>query len=414
MQVITGFLKLIDYPPDHFKCCENPQVVCIDGIVLSADRRTVRTRDLKSPWLLGVWGANRRFSTRRSRSLWPLDAEFKDLIKSYVNSQMGISEQDLIVLEEQATLSNSKCITNFFRVCSERPDSFHYKCPKPLRSFFECIYKLIAPTSAILPCTVWDTAAAIIQRSDVSEEDVGQFNNYAPASSGLIIFIAAATGPHKECGLVLLKYLLQKSMDCFRTSGQGESPIIDHVNDSTTNARQEVAETGVYFPGKPVIRSIYKISFEKEKEGSCNKEYYPGTLLFWCAEHKKCLGFYILTSPESLFQVYSIIVTRFPQAPSVIIYDNGCNLDDYIMNRSPQHFANTIIISDGFHWCNHKNCGCMYNSNLYISLRNINSVLHEQKNSCLDKLKPISIHMRYDSFYELLIYTLVSINSREL
>ena len=52
----------------------------------------------------------------------------------------------------------------------------------------------------------------------------------------------------------------------------------------------------------------------------------------------------------------------------------------------------------------------MYNSNAYLKLKSFNSVLHEQMNRFLDKIKPISVHMRYDSFYELLIYMLMELN----
>lgn len=42
-----------------------------------------------------------------------------------------------------------------------------------------------------------------------------------------------------------------------------------------------------------------------------------------------------------------------PTAPSVIIYDNACNLHQYILNREPVHFKSSWLLVDRFHWPNH-------------------------------------------------------------
>ena len=36
--------------------------------------------------------------------------------------------------------------------------------------------------------------------------------------------------------------------------------------------------------------------------------------------------------------------TRFPQPPRVIVYDNGCKLHVYCLNREPGYFQNTLYI----------------------------------------------------------------------
>jgi hypothetical protein len=93
-----------------------------------------------------------------------------------------------------------------------------------------------------------------------------------------------------------------------------------------------------------------------------------GTLLFWCGIHRKCLWFYVMQSAESCKTVFPILATRFSKQPKVIIYDNGCNLSEYILNRAPGPFKDTYILSDGFHWKNHTNCSAAYNSKLYPPL----------------------------------------------
>ena len=47
-------------------------------------------------------------------------------------------------------------------------------------------------------------------------------------------------------------------------------------------------------------------------------------------------------------------------APSVIIYDNGCNLHQYILNREPVHFKSSWLLVDRFHWPNHTGNLMMY------------------------------------------------------
>jgi len=113
---------------------------------------------------------------------------------------------------------------------------------------------------------------------------------------------------------------------------------------------------------------------DNQRENACNKNaksagnLAAGTLLFWCAEHRYCIGFVILTEAESCRQLYEVLVTRFIVFPKTIMYDNGCNLHDYILNRSPQLFKETMILSDGFHWKNHTNCSSTYNSKAYSYL----------------------------------------------
>ena len=47
-------------------------------------------------------------------------------------------------------------------------------------------------------------------------------------------------------------------------------------------------------------------------------------------------------------------------APSVAIYDNGCNLHNYSLNREPNFFKRTWFLVDRFHWPNH--CGMLHHA----------------------------------------------------
>ena len=98
-----------------------------------------------------------------------------------------------------------------------------------------------------------------------------------------------------------------------------------------------------------------------------------GTLCIWCACHRKSIGFIVLQSAESVEHVYNILLTRFPQLPEIIIYDNGCNLYEYILNRSPEFFLKTMIVCDGFHVANHINCCAAFDYTKYPFLQGISN-----------------------------------------
>jgi hypothetical protein len=186
-----------------------------------------------------------------------------------------------------------------------------------------------------------------------------------------------------DTALSLLDHILEKARGCFIHTTNGKEnyqnplrPVSEDERIHYTSVTEEVLETGAYFPGRPYHTIVRDIYFGNEST-VCNKEYKkkgrlgPGTLLFWCGQHRKCIGFYIMQSAESCKTVYTLLATRFPKQPRVIIYDNGCNLSEYILNRGPIPFKDTYILSDGFHWKNHTNCGLSFNSKIYPDLNSI-------------------------------------------
>lgn len=145
-----------------------------------------------------------------------------------------------------------------------------------------------------------------------------------------------------------------------------------------------------------------------------------GILIFWCANHRRCLGWVVLPSSESLELVYNAIATRFSKIPEVyflifflvysqiICYDNACNLAEYCYNRAPEFFSDSIFVVDGFHYKGHINCSHSYNSSKLMVMKEVCSVVHEQKNALLAKIKIPAYYMRYDSFVYL-VYALTSL-----
>ena len=191
------------------------------------------------------------------------------------------------------------------------------------------------------------------------------------------------------------------------------------------NAKEELYRTGHWFPNMPQIRKIAKVvvsgsDFQARKrdevEVVCHKNAKNngnlghGVILYWCGDHSRCVGFNVLTSPESCKDVYETLSTRFKVLPKLIIYDNACHLFEYCVNRNPSLFKETKFMSDNLHWQNHTNCSTVFDPRTYKL--NINTVLHESQNKRLRKLKETSPHMKYDTFVEQLLNLVHHLNLR--
>lgn len=96
----------------------------------------------------------------------------------------------------------------------------------------------------------------------------------------------------------------------------------------------ELLKTGCYFPGLTLKSKVAHIDIQSNKDDSdpCTKDYKhagrlgAGVVLFWCVEHRECLGFQVLESAESCEGIYNTLSTRFETMPEIFIYDNACNL----------------------------------------------------------------------------------------
>ena len=78
----------------------------------------------------------------------------------------------------------------------------------------------------------------------------------------------------------------------------------------------------------------------------------------------------------------------------------GCKLHQYILNREPVHFKNTIFLVDRFHWRGHVGCSSGYSLDSYTSLdvAAINSQVNKQANAGLQRIKGHIAYMKPDNF----------------
>ena len=190
--------------------------------------------------------------------------------------------------------------------------------------------------------------------------------------------------------------------------------------------RTEINESGVCFPYRPYVRKVKMIDSSKNElkdaeDLTCNKtamgksRLSPGLLIYWCLDCRFCIGLDVLNRKEGPSAVWEALATRFKKMPSIIVYDNACNLQEYCLFRSPSLFKDTQFLVDGFHIKGHVNCPkSLFDATNYEAMKMISSVTHEQKNSILARFKSLSPKWSYSSFVEIVMVTIVILNIHEM
>ena len=87
--MLTQFLQLIDYDKKIFQCCENPAVLCIDGIVLSTNNDEIQAQNLTQPWLNQQAILRERFSLRKERELISFTDSQKLIMADFIKKENG-------------------------------------------------------------------------------------------------------------------------------------------------------------------------------------------------------------------------------------------------------------------------------------------------------------------------------------
>lgn len=103
-------------------------------------------------------------------------------------------------------------------------------------------------------------------------------------------------------------------------------------------------------------------------------------------EHDFCWGFTVVPNAESRDYPFSICLTRFPVCPKRIVYDFGCALYEYFLNRRAGFIADVEVQVDEFHKSPHK-CPEPFRAKSIKDMCRVNTSIAEQNNS---KLKEVS------------------------
>ena len=114
----------------------------------------------------------------------------------------------------------------------------------------------------------------------------------------------------------------------------------------------------------PFIKILNTIRRETGcREAKCSKYFAQygqqqltgGILAAWCT-HSIRYGFHCIPESEGYNNIFSAMITCWPVAPTIGVYDFACALGPYCMTREPRFFANTLFVIDHFHSTGHSKC----------------------------------------------------------
>ena len=160
--------------------------------------------------------------------------------------------------------------------------------------------------------------------------------------------------------------------------------------------------------GLPQLRARPSYQADKKNESTpCRHESFArgrrtGGIFTWFCEHGVCYGFHVIEKAEGRNEPFSFLTCYLKEAPKVVVYDFACALEEYCRNREPAFFKFTRFIVDEFHWPGHPSCAPNYDIRLYPWLATVNSVVAEQNNSALARVKPSVTRMSQRPFMTLL------------
>ena len=83
------------------------------------------------------------------------------------------------------------------------------------------------------------------------------------------------------------------------------------------------------------------------------------------------------------------------------VFDFGCNLHNYLLNREPREFEFKRVLVDSFHYKNHNSCSSSYDASNYKKYlpQGFYTTGREQINSKLQKLEESFRQMNYKNYF---------------
>ncbi|KAJ2991083.1 hypothetical protein HDV02_003992 [Globomyces sp. JEL0801] len=85
-RVLVNYLKLIQFPENIFQCCQTPNIICIDGTVLSIEQRKIKGQELNQPWHNKETPLNTRFTSRKDRNVINIPSHCVDDFREFIRT----------------------------------------------------------------------------------------------------------------------------------------------------------------------------------------------------------------------------------------------------------------------------------------------------------------------------------------
>ena len=258
--MMIQFIKLIDYTPKIFQCCQNPEIVCVDGMVLSIRSDRLDSQNLKTPWVHADNSFNQRFTTRPDRSLMSFTKDEKELLRQY--RKIGLSNADWISLT-RPHLRNPVMkfiISNNIQDSTALPN----KCNEMLVKFIHCIYKDLCPAAIIAPTVCWVCLRHIEEKNRIHPKILQELQTLAPLLGSVVLYISIYCQiPEKQrLALEMISFIFAKARDNYEQANtKYRSNIKENQKDQDssikTNYFLELRRTGYFFPGRPKLIRFY-------------------------------------------------------------------------------------------------------------------------------------------------------------
>jgi CxC4 like cysteine cluster associated with KDZ transposases len=432
-ELIAGAAELMVFDERVFHCCHSPKVIQMDGIALSVRDRCMP--EIQHPWLLAPQQPNastttstttftvrsapqHRHSFRQDRQFAKLNENTARIMREYLDGTLS-STWSYRLLHRTASNPNEYPLDIAVKIAwgfRQQNSPTTVQCPVRLVRFVECLLKDVAPVCTLVPyqyrldvCNLFAnprSAATPLRRlvlkwSPIMYDLFLLGSSLQQGSSANVMWSDLCC----LCNQILeqLEYMYRKREDQHSPTTPITSMTFEHDWIPPNVDLEELWATGCYFPGYPVVRKMQHINLTREPQSElCSKHANPGGTLapgvvqFLCVEHKQCIGFVVLDAPESPRMVYEVLMTRFSENPCIVLYDNACNLLEYILNRDPYPLRNISFFVDGFHYASHKNCTQGFDTKQYpVLLKKYNTSLVEQKNAKIARFKHTNPSKKY-------------------
>jgi hypothetical protein len=166
---------------------------------------------------------------------------------------------------------------------------------------------------------------------------------------------------------------------------------------------EQIRQTRLF--AKDAGRAKDRVYDEQPSDNACNKQYgkvrgsSPAYMMFFfCPSHGHCYGGHIIDGKEGRKDPSCAIYTHKKNAPSVVIYDFACSLEEYNLNRESGYWLNTRMFMDIFHGYNHV-CSPAFKMNKALyGLTGVNTSICEQFNAYIKRIKSSAEHMTQTKF----------------